>query len=123
MALAAYATEYGDIQQLSPNQLDLIGKVVKVLSYIEEITKSIPCDSSSVSMIIPFIRGLSLTLDKNDDSDRGVRTMKADMLQSLNDHYDGVEEEDVLTVATTLDPRFKDNFFLVQRQRLPPVNC
>ena len=31
MALAAYATEYGDIQQLSPNQLDLIGKVVKVL--------------------------------------------------------------------------------------------
>jgi len=46
MALAAYATEYGDIQHLSPSQLDL---VVKVLSYIEEITKSISCDSASVS--------------------------------------------------------------------------
>ena len=111
MALAAYATEYGDIQQLSPNQLDLIGKVVKVLGYIEEITKSISCDSASVSMIISFIRGLRLTLEKNDDSDRGVHTTKADMLQSLNDRYDGVEEEDVLAVATILDPRFKDNFF------------
>ena len=68
MALAAYATEYGDIQQLSPNQLDLIGKVVKVLGYIEEITKSISCNSASVSMIISFIRGLRLTLEKNDDS-------------------------------------------------------
>ena len=63
--------------------------MVKVLSYIEEITKSISCDLASVSMIIPFIHGLRLTLEKNDDSDRGVSTMKADMLQSLNDRYDG----------------------------------
>ena len=109
MALAAYVTEYGDIQQLSPNQLDFIGKVVQVLGYIEEITKSISCDAASVSMIISFIRRLRLTLEKNDDSDRGVRTMKADMLQSLNDRYDGVEEEEVLAVATILDPRFKDS--------------
>ena len=45
-------------------------KVVKVLSYIEEITKSISCDAASVSLIIPFIQGLCLTLEKNDDSDR-----------------------------------------------------
>ena len=101
MALAAYVTEYGDIQQLSPNQLDFIGKVVQVLGYIEEITKSISCDAASVSMIISFIRRLRLTLEKNDDSDRGVRTMKVDMLQSC---YDGVEEEEVLAVATILDP-------------------
>ena len=111
MALAPYATENRDIQQLSPNQLELTGKVVKVLSYIEEITKSISCDAASVSIISPFIRGLRLTLEKNDDSDKGVRTMKADMLQSLNDRYDGVEEEDVLAVPTLLDPHFKDNFF------------
>ena len=111
MALAPYATEYGDIQQLTPNQLDLIGKLVKVLCYIEEITKSISCDAASVSLIIPFIRGLRLTLEKNDDSDRGVRTMKADMLKSSNDRYDGVEQEGVLAVATLLDPRFKDKFF------------
>ena len=85
-------------------QLDLIGKVVQVLGYIKEITKSISCDAASVSIIIPFIRGLRLTPEKNNDSDRGIRTMKAYMLQSLNDRYDGVEEEEVLAVATILDP-------------------
>ena len=73
-------------------------------------------------MNIPFIRGLCLTLEKNDDSDRRVHTMKANMLQSLNDCYNG-EEEDVLAVATILDPRFKDKFFLAQRQKLPPIKC
>jgi len=84
--------------------------VVKILSYFDKITKFISCDSASVSMIIPFIRGLRSTLEKNDDFDKGVRTTKADMLQSLNDHYDGVEGEDVLTIATMLDPHFKDFF-------------
>jgi len=60
IALAAYATEYGDIQHLSPSQLNLIRKVVKVLSYIEEITKFI---SALVSMIIPFIHDLRSTLE------------------------------------------------------------
>jgi len=54
-------------------------------------------------MIIPFIRGLWSTLKKNNDSDKGIRTTKADMLQSLNDHYDGVQGEDVLAVAKMLD--------------------
>jgi len=84
---------------------------MKVLSYIEEITKSISCDAALVSLIIPFIRGLRLTLEKNDDSDRGVCTMKADMLKSLNNRYDCVEQEDVLAIATLLDPCFKDKFF------------
>ena len=41
MALAAYATEYGDVQQLTATQLDLAGKVIKVFGCIEEITKSV----------------------------------------------------------------------------------
>ena len=37
--------------------------------------------------------------------------MKADMLASLNRHYGNVETNTLLTVATLLDPRFKDKFF------------
>jgi len=107
MALAAYATEYGDVRQLTNSQLDLAGKVIKVLECVEQITKSI----STLSLIIPFIQALRLTLEKNDDSDCGVRTMKADMLASLNRRYADIEENTALTIATLLDPRFKDNFF------------
>ena len=51
MALAAYTTEYGDVQQLTATQLDLAGKVVKVLGCIEEITtcKSVSTEAASTS--------------------------------------------------------------------------
>ena len=111
MALAAYATEYGDVWQLTNSQLDLAGKVVKVLGCAEQITKSISTRAASVSLIIPFIQALRLTLEKNDGSDRGVRTWKADMLASLNRCYADIEENTTLTIATLLDPRFKDKFF------------
>ena len=37
--------------------------------------------------------------------------MKADMLASLNRHYENIEANTILTIATPLDPRFKDKFF------------
>jgi len=79
------------------------------LGCVEQINKSISTDAASVSLIIPFIQALRLTLEKNDDSDRGVQTTKADMLASLNRCYADIEEN--ITLATLLDPCFKDNFF------------
>ena len=37
--------------------------------------------------------------------------MKADMLALLNRHYGNVETNNLLTVATLFDSRFKDKFF------------
>ena len=37
--------------------------------------------------------------------------MKADMLASLNRHYENIEGNTILIIATLLDPRFKDKFF------------
>ena len=37
--------------------------------------------------------------------------MKADMLASLNRHYGNIEANTILTIATLLDPCFKDKFF------------
>ena len=72
MALAAYATEYGDVQKLTDIQLDLARKVGKVLGHIKKITKSVSTEEASTSLIILFVQALRLTLEKNDDSDRGV---------------------------------------------------
>ena len=101
---------------LTPYQLDLIGKVIAVLNPIEEITKSISTDAASVSLIIPFIRALRRTL-KIHDNDRGVQTMKGDMLTSLNRRYIDVESNSPLVLATLLDPRFKDKFFSGTQKR------
>ena len=102
MALGAYAMEY-TIPQFTSYQLDLANKVINVLSSVEEITQSI-----SASIIILFIQILFKTLSQDND-DIGVHTMKAEMKSSLTRRY--AEENEKLTIATILDPRFKDNFF------------
>ena len=117
MALAAYSTEHSDTPQLTTTQLDLAGKVVNVLTSIEEITKSICTDAASVSLIIPFVRALRLTLEKH-DNDSGVHMMKAEMLASLNRRYAGIEKSELLVIATILDPRFKDKFFTSSTDRV-----
>ena len=115
VALAAYATQYS-ICQLTTNQLDLVDKIIAALSPIEEVTKAVSADSVSVSCIIPFIRMFCKTMEKH-HNDRGVRTMKTEMLNSLKTRYAAVEENEYLAIATTLDPRFKDKFFCGPSER------
>ena len=107
MALAAYCAETGSIQQLTPHQLELMRKCIDILSPIEEITRSISADLASISLVIPHVRILTRTLEKN-ENDSGIRTMKGELLKSLKFR---LEERKELCLATLLDPRFKDKFF------------
>ena len=108
-ALAAYSAGH-DLPHVTPNQWDLGDKIIAVLNPVEEITtKSISTEVASVSLIIPFVRAFKKTLENHDD-DREIRTMKSEMLASLNTRYGNVESNGSLALATLLDPRFKDKF-------------
>jgi len=108
-ALAVYATEKSVIQ-LTSHQLDLAAKVVAVLSPIEEVTKSISADAAAISVIIPFVKLLSKTFNDHQD-DHGIREMKSEMNLSLKRRFEEIEDNEKLTVATLVDPRFKEKFF------------
>ena len=56
MVFAACAIEYEDFAQLTTNQLELIGKVVKAFGCVEQITKPTSTHAASVLLIIPFVR-------------------------------------------------------------------
>ena len=109
MALAAYAAE-NNIPQLTPNQLEIARKMVLVLSPVEEITQSISKETATLSVVIPNIRALLRSWEKQED-DQGICTMKEEMIKSLKSRFAGVEENVLLSIATLLDPRFKDKFF------------
>ena len=68
------------------NQLDIVGKVITALSPIEEITKVVSANAASVSLIIQFVWMLSKTMEKRQD-DKGVQTMKSEMLASLKRRF------------------------------------
>ena len=109
MALAAYAAE-NNIAQLTPMQLEIARRMVFVLSPVEEITQSISKETATLSVVIPNIRVLLRSWEKQDD-DQGIRTMKGEMIKSLKTRFAGVEENRLLSIATIVDPRFKDKFF------------
>jgi len=66
--------------------------------------------NSYPSMVIPTIRVLLKSWEKEND-DRGVQTMKNEMMKSVKDRFTGIEDNYLLSVATIVDPRFKDRFF------------
>ena len=90
MALAAYAAK-NDIPQLTANQLEIARKLTLVLAPIEEITQAISKQTATLSMVIPFVRVLLRSWEKEDD-DRGIQTMKEQMIHSLNLRFAGIED-------------------------------
>ena len=111
MALAAYATEHGGITMLNSHQLDIIRKLIALLKPIEEVAKMISTNSACILAVIPLVKILKRMLNKHDD-DAGIRTMKSEMLTSLECRFDSIEQIDELCVATILHPRFKHHFFM-----------
>ena len=85
-ALAAYSTEHGGITMLNSHQLDIIRQLIALLKPIEEVTKII----SIISAVVPLVKILKRMFNKHHD-DAGIRTMKSDMLTSLECRFDGIE--------------------------------
>ena len=73
MALAAYAAD--NIQHLTVNQLEMARRMVLLLSRVEEITQAISKETATLSFVIPDIRVLLRSWERQDD-DMGIRTMK-----------------------------------------------
>ena len=94
MSLTAYGLD-GSILVLTAAQLDIASKVINVLLPVEEITKWISEDTACISVIIPLVRGLRKTTEQSGE-DRGVRTMKSQMLESLQKKFGDIEDTDFL---------------------------
>ena len=62
LELATCGAEHA-IPHLSPNQWDIVEKIVAVLNPVEEITQSISTEVASASLIIPFIRAFRRNLE------------------------------------------------------------
>ena len=109
MAIAAYSSEYR-IPQLTATQLEIAAKVIEVLEPFEEITKAVSSNASTISLVIPFVRMLHRTL-KEQHNDKGIQSMKDEILKSLQKRFSDITDNYSLVLATLLDPRFKDKFF------------
>lgn len=107
-ALALYSAE-NTLENLSPNQWDVMKNAVGLLYPFEEATRYVSSATVCISETYPLLAGLKTRLQTAED-DHGVKTMKAALLEALSTRFP-IDYKPIYTIATVLDPRFKTRFF------------
>ena len=84
----------------------LMEKAVKVLGTFKEATLKLSSASACISQSIPTITSILHTLKpSNLITDHGVKDLKRRLRENLNRRLDYIEESDIHSIATLLDPR------------------
>lgn len=110
-ALCTYGADYDLPVMLTASQWKLVENLISLLAPFEELTNQISSSTATAADVIPAIRALSRLLRKQTDTDQGVKTTKATLLQALERRFSDIESEPLYTIATVLDPRYKDRYF------------
>uniref|UniRef100_H3ADV8 HAT C-terminal dimerisation domain-containing protein n=1 Tax=Latimeria chalumnae TaxID=7897 RepID=H3ADV8_LATCH len=76
----------------------------------EEATCLCSADSVSISLVIPTIKMLTMSLNSI-ENDSGVKTMKETLLHEMDQRFSYYAKNPIYSMATLLDPRLKNKFF------------
>ncbi|XP_057694491.1 zinc finger BED domain-containing protein 4-like [Corythoichthys intestinalis] len=110
-ALLVYSGSYNLPATLTTTQWTLMEKTAEVLVPSEELTKDVSMATASAADVIPAITALRCLLSKDKTTDQGVKTMKSTLLDAVETRFAGIEEEPLYSIATLVDPRYKDRYF------------
>ncbi|XP_034096541.1 zinc finger BED domain-containing protein 4-like [Gymnodraco acuticeps] len=109
--LATYSADHDLPASFTPNQWILMENILSILAPFEQLTREISSSDASVADVIPLNAALKRLLRKEVETDRGVKTMKSTLLESVNTRFADIYSDPLYCIATVLDPRYKDNYF------------
>uniref|UniRef100_A0AAQ5XRY5 Uncharacterized protein n=2 Tax=Amphiprion ocellaris TaxID=80972 RepID=A0AAQ5XRY5_AMPOC len=110
-ALCAYTAEYELPATLTATQWGLLENTVQALAPFEELTREVSASSASASDVIPVVQVLKRLLSRPEEADEEIRTIKGTLLEAVRRRFTHLETEPIYSVATLLDPRYKDRYF------------
>ena len=76
----------------------------------EEATREASGNYATAGVVIRVVNSIIRSLEIT-DGDAGIMKLKREMIKSLKDRYRYMESNDYYTIATLLDPRFKQRVF------------
>lgn len=109
-AINIYVSETDGMQHIHAQRWTLMEDVLKVLRPFEELTREISGENACISTVLPAVMMLKRYVH-NETGDHGIKQMKTRLLKSLQDRFEGSEQNSHLVVATSLDPRYKAKFW------------
>lgn len=98
-------------RDLNTQQWILLGEVVKILKYFEDVTKALSEDNVTLADAIPLVNSLFKALEGMRPENSDVRFLIQNLQLSLTERLGNLEENDNCILATILDPRYKFRTF------------
>ena len=97
-----------DVDTVSESDVAEIECLVDILKPVKAVTSAI-CDESSptISLIGPLMTKLLRCMEISENDDRLVKDVKNCITSDLQNRYSDPHIQDILTLSTFLDPRFK----------------
>ena len=116
-AVQLHAADH-EIPVPTPNEWQLIDKVLRLLQPFFEITKKVSGEQSLLSSVIPDVAALNRYLKKCNVKATGIYTLKDELRNALKKRFLVPQHEDKLNImldkpyvlSTLLDPRFKGRY-------------
>ena len=100
--------------KFTSNDWRVLERLVQVLKPFKEATLKLSAKQACVSESIPILASLhhTLKLANNNAIDRGVRDLKTRLDQNLKNRTGHLEENEIHAMATLLDWRYKNCYFM-----------
>lgn len=97
---------------LTGDEISLVTKAVAVLEYFDEATREFSSEKfTSLSKVIPIVRGLQDSLQDTDDMEDQMTSqnflLSEELSRQLSQRFSKLEGTYMIGAATILDPRFK----------------
>ena len=104
--------------KFSSHEWKVMENTVKVLEPFKEATLELSKASACISLTIPTITSLLHTLSPtNNESDAGVKDLRRRLKDNLENRVVEYENRDIYAIATLLDPKFKEHFFISEESK------
>ena len=79
--------------------------LVLTITPFEKLKKEISSSTATAADVIPAVTALKRLLESQANTDRGVATAKATLLEAVVGRFNNIEHEPLYSLATILDPR------------------
>nr|CAD7196140.1 unnamed protein product [Timema douglasi] len=99
-------------RQVDERRIEDINNHLEVLTVLETFhraTLAISNEQTTISEVIPIVNGIKLDMESNQDKSLGP--IVKDVLHNIKTYYVNIEENNLFSFATILDPRFKVDVF------------
>jgi len=88
-----------------PHHVDILRKVVRVLTPFLKATQQLSRDDACISEVVPIITQLRLELGNITDKDQGVKGLMRKLLDGVETRLGGLEKEEMYALSCSTDPR------------------